>query len=108
MNSKRTFEAIRKENLFSAHNYAPLPVVISKGKGVHVWDIEGKRYFDFISGISSVNQGHSHPEIISALSAQASTLGLTSRALHNDIFGRYAEYLTSLMGMEMMLPTNTG
>ena len=82
-------QAIDLENKYGAHNYHPLPVVLSKGEGVYVWDAEGKKYYDFLSSYSAVNQGHSHPKIVKALIDQASTLALTSRAFHNDVLGVY-------------------
>ena len=101
-------ELIRIEEKFGAHNYHPLPVVLSKGEGLFVWDVEGKKYFDFLSAYSAVNQGHCHPKIIKALNDQASTLTLTSRAFHNDILGRFEEYITNLFGYDKVLPMNTG
>jgi ornithine--oxo-acid transaminase len=101
-------ELIKIEEKFGAHNYHPLPVVLSKGEGVFVWDVEGKKYFDFLSAYSAVNQGHCHPRIIKALNDQASTLTLTSRAFHNDILGRYEEFITKLFGYDKVLPMNTG
>ena len=96
------------EEKYSAHNYHPLPVVLSKGEGVFIWDVEGKRYFDFLSGYSAVNQGHCHPKIIAALTEQAQKLTLTSRAFHSDLFGEYAQYITRLFGYDKILPMNTG
>tara|TARA_S200000501_G_scaffold377739_1_gene437258 strand:- start:304 stop:1521 length:1218 start_codon:yes stop_codon:yes gene_type:complete len=93
---------------YGAHNYHPLPVVLEKGDGVFVWDVEGNRYYDFLSAYSAVNQGHCHPDIISALNQQASKLTLTSRAFHNDILGRYERYITQLFGYDKVLPMNTG
>ena len=84
-------KAIEIENEFGAHNYHPLPVVLNKGEGVHVWDLEGKKYYDFLSAYSAVNQGHCHPKIIQALVDQSSKLTLTSRAFHNDVLGQYGE-----------------
>ena len=101
-------ELIQIEEKFGAHNYHPLPVVLSKGKGVHIWDVEGKQYFDFLSAYSAVNQGHCHPKIIKALTDQASTLTLTSRAFHNDILGQYEKFITDLFGYDKVLPMNTG
>ena len=92
----------------SAHNYHPLPVVLSRGSGVHVWDVDGKQYLDFLSAYSAVNQGHCHPRIIDALKKQASVLTLTSRAFHNDQFGSYAQYITTLFGYDKVLPMNSG
>ena len=96
------------EDKYSAHNYHPLPVVLSKGKGVFLWDVEGKRYFDFLSGYSAVNQGHCHPKIIAALVEQAEQLTLTSRAFHSEVFGVYAAYITKYFGYDKVLPMNTG
>jgi ornithine--oxo-acid transaminase len=96
------------EEKHSAHNYHPLPVVLNKGEGVFVWDVEGKRYFDFLSGYSAVNQGHCHPKIIAALTEQAQKLTLTSRAFHSDLFGEYAKFITALFGYDKVLPMNTG
>jgi ornithine--oxo-acid transaminase len=90
------------------HNYHPLPVVLSKGEGVFLWDVEGKRYFDFLSGYSAVNQGHCHPRIIAALIEQAKQLTLTSRAFHNNVLGEYCQYITSYFGYNKVLPMNTG
>ena len=101
-------ELIAIEEKHGAHNYHPLPVVLSKGEGVHVWDVEGKQYFDFLSAYSAVNQGHCHPKIIKALTNQASTLTLTSRAFHNDILGQYEKFITDLFGYDKVLPMNTG
>ena len=101
-------ELIEIEEKYGAHNYHPLPVVLSKGEGVFVWDVEGKQYFDFLSAYSAVNQGHCHPKIIKALTDQASTLTLTSRAFHNDILGRYEKFITDLFGYDKVLPMNTG
>lgn len=96
------------EEKYSAHNYHPLPVVLNKGEGVFVWDVEGKRYFDFLSGYSAVNQGHCHPRIIAALTEQAKKLTLTSRAFHSDLFGEYAKFITEFFGYDKVLPMNTG
>lgn len=104
-NAKR---AIEKEDRFGAHNYHPLPVVLERGKGVFVWDTDGKRYFDFLSAYSAVNQGHCHPTIIDALVDQAQKLTLTSRAFHNDILGEFEEYASSYFGFDKLLPMNTG
>jgi len=99
---------IELEERYGAHNYHPLPVVLSKGQGVFVWDVEGKRYYDFLSAYSAVNQGHCHPRIIEALVNQASQLTLTSRAFYNDKLGVYEKFLTSYFGFDKMLPMNTG
>ena len=104
----KTEEYIIKEEKYGAHNYHPLPVVLSKGEGVHVWDVDGKHYFDFLSAYSAVNQGHCHPKIIKALNDQATKLTLTSRAFHNDILGEYERFITELFGYDKVLPMNTG
>lgn len=96
------------ENKFGAHNYHSLPVVLEKGEGVYVWDVDGKRYYDFLSAYSAVNQGHCHPKIIKALVEQASTLTLTSRAFYNDCLGVYEKYVTEYFGYDKVLPMNTG
>jgi ornithine--oxo-acid transaminase len=96
------------EDRYGAHNYHPLPVVLNRGEGVHVWDVEGRRYYDFLSGYSAVNQGHCHPRIVEALIEQASKLTLTSRAFHNDVLGEYEVYMTKLFGYDRLLPMNTG
>lgn len=101
-------EAIELEDQHGAHNYHPLPVVLSRGEGVHVWDVEGKKYYDFLSAYSAVNQGHCHPKIIDALSKQASTLTLTSRAFHNDMLGPYEKFATDYFNFDKLLPMNTG
>lgn len=101
-------EAIALEDKYGAHNYHPLPVVLSRGEGVYVWDAEGKRYYDFLSAYSAVNQGHCHPRIINAMTEQAKTLTLTSRAFYNDVLGKYEEYATSYFGYDKLLPMNTG
>jgi len=99
---------IALENKYGAHNYHPLPVVLEKGKGVFLWDVEGKKYYDFLSAYSAVNQGHCHPRIISAMTNQAEKLTLTSRAFHNDKLGIYEQYTTSYFGFDKLLPMNTG
>ncbi|HOW25197.1 MAG TPA: ornithine--oxo-acid transaminase [Bacteroidales bacterium] len=96
------------EEKYGAHNYHPLPVVLSRGEGVYLWDVEGKRYYDFLSAYSAVNQGHCHPRIIQALIDQAKTLTLTSRAFYNDSLGPYEKYITEFFGYDKMLPMNTG
>ncbi|MEZ4775050.1 MAG: ornithine--oxo-acid transaminase [Bacteroidia bacterium] len=103
-----TSKAIELEDQFGAHNYHPLPVVLSRGEGVFLWSPEGKRYYDFLSAYSAVNQGHCHPRIIDALVTQASKLTLTSRAFHNDVLGVYEAYMTRLLGYDKLLPMNTG
>lgn len=104
----KTNDFIAIEEQFGAHNYHPLPVVLTKGEGVHVWDVDGKKYYDFLSGYSAVNQGHCHPKILSALIEQAKKLTLTSRAFHNDVLGEYARYITHYFGYDKVLPMNTG
>ena len=99
---------IELEDKYGAHNYHPLPVVLAKGEGVFVWDVEGKKYYDFLSAYSAVNQGHCHPKIVGALIAQAQELTLTSRAFYNDALGPYEEYMHQLFGFDKMLPMNTG
>jgi ornithine--oxo-acid transaminase len=99
---------IDREETYGAHNYAPIPVVISKGQGIFVWDVDGKRYFDFLSGYSALNQGHCHPKIIDAMISQVKKLSLTSRAFHNDVLGLYEEKMTKLFGYDKLLPMNTG
>ena len=106
--SVNTSSAIDVENKYGAHNYHPLPVVLSKGEGINVWDVDGNKYFDFLSAYSAVNQGHCHPKIVSALIGQAEKLQLTSRAFYTDALGEYAEYITSLFGYDKVLPMNTG
>ncbi|MCE2495352.1 MAG: ornithine--oxo-acid transaminase [Flavobacteriales bacterium] len=96
------------ENRHGAHNYHPLPVVLSRGEGVYVWDVDGKKYFDFLSSYSAVNQGHCHPHIINALKEQASTLTLTSRAFYNYVLGPYEKFATEYFGYDKLLPMNTG
>ncbi|MFH2143841.1 MAG: ornithine--oxo-acid transaminase [Bacteroidota bacterium] len=99
---------INREDNYGAHNYHPLPVVLEKGEGVYVWDVEGKRYYDFLSAYSAVNQGHCHPKIVDALKKQAETLALTSRAFYNNVLGEYEEYVTKYFGYDKVLPMNTG
>ncbi|MCM4157997.1 ornithine--oxo-acid transaminase [Gramella sp. AN32] len=101
-------EAIQLEDQHGAHNYHPLPVVLSRGEGVHVWDVEGNKYYDFLSAYSAVNQGHCHPKIVDALHEQVSKLALTSRAFHNDVLGGYEQYATEYFGFDKLLPMNTG
>ena len=101
-------EAIALEEKYGAQNYHPLPVVLSKGEGVHVWDVEGNKYYDFLSAYSAVNQGHCHPKIINALKSQAEKLTLTSRAFYNDMLGKYEKYITEYFGFDKVLPMNTG
>ncbi|ELT87616.1 hypothetical protein CAPTEDRAFT_179888 [Capitella teleta] len=97
-----------REDKFGAHNYHPLPVALSRGQGVHVWDVEGNRYFDFLSAYSAVNQGHCHPRLVEALKQQAGVLTLASRAFYTDVLGEYEEYITKLFGYDKVLPMNTG
>ncbi|MAU14417.1 MAG: ornithine--oxo-acid transaminase [Muricauda sp.] len=101
-------QAIDLENKYGAHNYHPLPVVLHKGDGVYVWDVEGKRYYDFLSAYSAVNQGHCHPKIVGAMVEQAKRLTLTSRAFYNDMLGKYEKYVTETFGFDKLLPMNTG
>ena len=105
---KTSAEYIELEDKYGAHNYHPLPVVLARGEGVFVWDVEGKKYYDFLSSYSAVNQGHCHPKIVEALKEQADTLTLTSRAFHNDVLGKYEEFVTKLFGYDKVLPMNTG
>lgn len=106
--SSKAEKLIEKENKYGAHNYHPLPVVLEKGEGVFVWDIDGKKYYDFLSAYSAVNQGHCHPKIIDAMIQQAKTLTLTSRAFYNDQLGVYEEYITKYFAFDKVLPMNTG
>jgi ornithine--oxo-acid transaminase len=108
MNTLKSADFIALENQFGAHNYHPLPVVLNKGEGIFVWDVEGNKYFDFLSAYSAVNQGHCHPKIIEALNTQSKKLTLTSRAFHNDQLGPFEEYITTLLGFDRVLPMNTG
>jgi len=101
-------DLINLEDKHGAHNYHPLPVVLAKGRGVYVWDVEGKKYFDFLSAYSAVNQGHCHPRITDAMTEQANTLALTSRAFHNDKLGIYEKYVTEYFGFDKVLPMNSG
>lgn len=101
-------DLIQLEDQYGAHNYHPLPVVLTKGRGVFVWDVEGKQYYDFLSAYSAVNQGHCHPRIIRALVEQAGKLTLTSRAFHNDVLGRFEQYICDYFGYDRVLPMNTG
>ena len=106
--SSKSEAFITKENQYGAHNYHPLPVVLERGEGVCVWDVDGKKYFDFLSAYSAVNQGHCHPKIVGAMVKQAQTLTLTSRAFYNDQLGHYEEYVTKYFGFDKVLPMNTG
>ncbi|HIG09386.1 MAG TPA: ornithine--oxo-acid transaminase [Flavobacteriales bacterium] len=105
---KTSAEYIALEDNYGAHNYHPLPVVLAKGKGVFVWDVDGKKYYDFLSSYSAVNQGHCHPKIVDALKKQADVLTLTSRAFYNDTLGEYEKYITDYFGYDKVLPMNTG
>ncbi|MEI8085723.1 MAG: aminotransferase class III-fold pyridoxal phosphate-dependent enzyme, partial [Paludibacter sp.] len=96
------------ENEYGAHNYHPIPVVLDRGEGVYVWDVNGKKYYDFLSAYSAVNQGHCHPKIINTLIAQAQKLTLTSRAFYNSQLGKYEAFVTNYFGYEKVLPMNTG
>ena len=101
-------EIFDRESKYGAHNYAPLPVALCKGEGVYMWDVEGRRYLDFLGSYSAVNQGHRHPRIVRAMQEQLDRLTLTSRAFYNDTLGEFAEYATSLFGYDKLLPMNTG
>src|SRR5580700_1098765 len=104
----RAGRLIELEQQYGAHNYHPLPVVLERGEGVYVWDVEGKQYFDFLSAYSAINQGHCHPKIVGALIEQAKKLTLTSRAFYNDSLGEYEEFITTFFGYDKVLPMNTG
>jgi len=106
--TKTSNDFIQLEHEYGAHNYHPLPAVLKKGKGVFLWDVEGKKYYDFLSAYSAVNQGHCHPKIIKALRKQAKKLTLTSRAFYNDCLGKYEKYITELLGYDKVLPMNSG
>ncbi len=106
--TEKAQQFINKEDKYGAHNYHPLPVVLSRGKGVYLWDVDGKKYFDFLSAYSAVNQGHCHPKIVKALTGQAETLCLTSRAFYNDCLGPYEEFVHHYFGYDKMLPMNSG
>ena len=108
LNTLSSKEAMDLEHNYGAHNYHPLPVVLNRGEGVYVWDVEGKKYYDFLSAYSSVNQGHCHPAIVGAMKRQAETLTLTSRAFYNDQLGPYEQYITQYFGFDKVLPMNTG
>jgi len=108
MNVLSAQEYMDREARYGAHNYHPLPVVLERGEGVFVWDVEGKKYFDFLSAYSAVNQGHCHPKIVKALTDQAQKLALTSRAFYNNVLGEWEQYMTSLFGYDKMLPMNSG
>ena len=96
------------EDKYGAHNYKPLPVVLAKGKGAFVWDTDGKKYYDFLSAYSAVNQGHCHPKIVNAMTKQAETLTLTSRAFYNDVLGEFEKYMSEYFGYDKVLAMNTG
>lgn len=106
--SAREQRYLNLEDKFGAHNYHPLPVVLERGQGVHVWDVDGKQYYDFLSGYSAVNQGHCHPTIVAAMIEQAQKLTLTSRAFHSALLGEYAQFITEYFGYNKVLPMNTG
>src|ERR1700728_365805 len=106
--SDLSLQYLELEEKYSAHNYHPIPVVLTRGAGVHVWDVDGRRYFDCLSGYSAVNQGHCHPRIIASLIDQAGILTLTSRAFHSDQLGEYTRYVTDYFGYDKVLPMNTG
>lgn len=108
MNVLTAKDFMDRESRFGAHNYHPIPVVLERGDGIYVWDVEGKKYFDFLSAYSAVNQGHCHPKIVKALTDQAQKLALTSRAFYNNVLGEWEEYMTKLFGYDKMLPMNSG
>ncbi|MDP2891225.1 MAG: ornithine--oxo-acid transaminase [Bacteroidota bacterium] len=108
MNELNAQEYMDREARYGAHNYHPLPVVLERGEGVFVWDVEGRRYYDFLAAYSAVNQGHCHPKIVKALTEQAQKLALTSRAFYNNVLGEWEEYMTRLFGYDKMLPMNSG
>jgi len=108
MNSLTAKDYMNRESRFGAHNYHPIPVVLERGEGIFVWDVEGTKYFDFLSAYSAVNQGHCHPKIVKALTDQAQKLALTSRAFYNNVLGEWEEYMTKLFGYDKMLPMNSG
>src|ERR1051326_2675615 len=107
-NKQASEKAMKLEDQYGAHNYHPLPVVLERGEGVFLWDVEGKRYYDFLAAYSAVNQGHCHPKIVSSLVEQAQKLTLTSRAFYNDSLGEYEKFVTSYFGYDKVLPMNTG
>ena len=100
--------SIEREERYGAHNYHPLPVVLERGEGVFVWDVEGKKYYDFLSAYSALNQGHNHPKIVKALIDQVQKLSLTSRAFHNNVLGEYEEFITGYFNYDKVLPMNSG
>ena len=106
--SERSLHYLGLEEKYGSHNYHPLPVVLSRGEGVFVWDVDGRKYYDFLSGYSAVNQGHCHPIIVKAFTEQAQKLTLTSRAFHSDLLGEYAQFITAYFGYDKVLPMNTG
>lgn len=106
--SDKTQYYLQLEEQYGAHNYHPIPVVLARGKGVHVWDVDGKKYYDFLSGYSAVNQGHCHPRILESFLAQAQKLTLTSRAFHSELMGEYAKFITEYFGYDKVMPMNTG
>lgn len=108
MEKMTTQDYIEREEKFGAHNYHPLPVVLERGEGVHVWDVEGVRYYDFLAAYSAVNQGHCHPRIVAALTEQAARLALTSRAFYNNVLGEWEEFMTRMFGYDRVLPMNSG
>ena len=105
---KKSEEIFQREDKYGAHNYHPLPVAITRANGVFMWDVEGNRYYDFLSAYSATNQGHCHPRIIQTLKEQADKMTLTSRAFYNDILGEFEEHLAKLFGFDKVLPMNTG
>src|ERR1700740_2423339 len=103
----KSAELIELEENFGAHNYKPIPVVLERGEGIYVWDVEGKRYYDFLSAYSAMNLGHNHPKVVNALVEQVQKLSLTSRAFYNNVLGEYEEYITQLFGYDKVLPMNS-
>src|SRR4051812_30799287 len=108
MNKSKSQEAMEREYRYGAHNYHPIPVVIERGEGVFVWDVEGRKYYDFLSAYSALNQGHCHPKIIKAFLDQSQKLTLTSRAFYNDTLGEFEEFITKFFGYDKVLPMNAG
>src|SRR4051812_13710986 len=108
MSKSKSQEAMEREYRYGDNNYSPIQVVIERGEGVYVWDVEGKKYYDFLSAYSALNQGHCHPKIIKAFTGQAQKLTLTSRAFYNDTLGEFEEYITKFFGYDKVLPMNAG
>ena len=106
--STATRACIDRDEKYAAHTYLPIPVVLARGEGIYMWDVDGKKYTDFLSGYSALNQGHCHPRLVRVMQEQASTLALTSRAFHNNVFGEYAKFITEMFGYDKLLPMNSG